>query len=478
MNMTRCATRCSVQPSAQAVLYARVSSKEQEQGYSIPAQQELLRTYGAQLGIVIEQEYLDAETAKTTGRPGFAAMISHLKQHPDCRVLLVEKTDRLYRNFKDYLTIDELDLEIHLVKENVILTKDSRSSEKFMHGIKVLMAKNYIDNLREEVQKGLRTKAAQGLFPSFAPLGYVNTEGPGGKRIIVPDLVLGPMITNLFTWFASGEYSLKALARKAYEEGFRFRKSRNKIPVTTLHKILRKRIYTGEFDYGGSRYQGVHEALVTGAVWERCQEILDSRHEKKHRKVKHDFAFSGLVRCGHCGCSLVGEMKKGRYVYYHCTGYRGKCPEPYTREETLEDRFAGRLGDLVIPPEIIAWLQDELVTIDIREEAERRQVVRRYEAEQDRLGTRLDTLYEDRLDGRIDAGTYDKKAGELREGQRRVRTKITECQSATLPPATQALDLISLTSRAAALFKNQTASQQRRLLRLVLDQATWQTGEL
>jgi hypothetical protein len=136
------------------------------------------------------------------------------------------------------------------------------------------------------------------------------------------------------------------------------------------------------------------------------------------------------------------------------------------------------LGDLVIPPEIIAWLQDELVTIDIREEAERRQVVRRYEAEQDRLGTRLDTLYEDRLDGRIDAGTYDKKAGELREGQRRVRTKITECQSATLPPATQALDLISLTSRAAALFKNHTASQQRRLLRLVLDQATWQTGEL
>jgi site-specific DNA recombinase len=154
------------------------------------------------------------------------------------------------------------------------------------------------------------------LFPSFAPLGYVNTLGPGGKRIIVPDLVLGPMITNLFTWFASGEYSLKALARKAYEEGFRFRQSRNKIPVTTLHKILRKRIYTGEFDYGGSRYQGVHEALVTGAVWERCQEILDSRHEKKHRKVKHDFAFSGLVRCGHCGCSLVGEMKKGRYVYY------------------------------------------------------------------------------------------------------------------------------------------------------------------
>jgi site-specific DNA recombinase len=99
----------------------------------------------------------------------------------------VEKTDRLYRNFKDYLTIEALNLELHLVKENAILTNDSRSSEKLVHGIQVLMAKNYIDNLSEEVQKGLRTKAAQGLWPSFAALGYVNTVGPGGKRIIVPD---------------------------------------------------------------------------------------------------------------------------------------------------------------------------------------------------------------------------------------------------------------------------------------------------
>jgi site-specific DNA recombinase len=141
------------QQGVEAVLYARVSSKEQEQGYSIPAQQELLRAYAAERGMLIKQEFLDAETAKTTGRAGFNAMVSYLNTHSSCRVLLVEKTDRLYRNWKDYITIDDLDLEIHLVKENVILTKNARSGEKFMHGIKVLMAKNYIDNLSEEVQK-------------------------------------------------------------------------------------------------------------------------------------------------------------------------------------------------------------------------------------------------------------------------------------------------------------------------------------
>ena len=77
------------------------------------------------------------------------------------------------------------------------------------------------------------------------------------------------MVTELFERFASGEYSLKALARKAYEDGFRFRKSHGKIPVATLHKILRKRIYTGDFDYGGTIHEGSHEPLVTHQVWDQ-----------------------------------------------------------------------------------------------------------------------------------------------------------------------------------------------------------------
>ncbi|MGA3097337.1 MAG: recombinase family protein [Bryobacteraceae bacterium] len=465
------------QPQRSAVLYARVSSKEQEQGYSIAAQQELLRSYAAQQGLSIQREFFDAETAKSTGRPAFAAMLGVLQKDPKCRVLLVEKTDRLYRNIKDWLTVDELDIEIHLVKENVVLTKDSRSSEKFMQGIKVLMAKNYIDNLSEEVRKGLRTKAAQGLYPSFAPPGYRNTVRPDGKRVIVPDPAFGPIVTKLFGWFATGEYSLKALARKAWEEGFRFRKSESKVPVTTLHKILRKRIYTGEFEYGGVTYQGSHEPLVAREVWERVQEILDGRHGKKHRKMHHSFPFSGLVSCGHCGCSLVGEMKKQRYVYYHCTGYRGKCPEPYTREETLEEQFADHLRGLVIPPAVLTWLQAELVASDCTERAAREQELRREQRELERLQTRLDVLYDDRLDGRIDAATYDRRATEIREQQQRARQRASAGQVA-LPPASEALDLMVVTSKAAELFLRQPAAEQRRLLHVVLKAATWKSGEL
>jgi DNA invertase Pin-like site-specific DNA recombinase len=466
-----------IDPAA-SVAYERVSSKEQELGYSICAQQELLRPYAGEQSLAIAQEFVDVETAKTAGRPGFNAMVAYLKAHPECRVLLVEKTDRLYRNFKDYVTIDDLDLTIHFVKEGFVLSKESRSSEKFMHGIKVLMAKNYIDNLSEEVQKGLHTKAEQGLFPSFAPIGYVNTLATSGKRVIVPDPVLGPLITKLYSWFAGGEYSLKELAKKAYAEGFRFRVSRTKIPVATLHKIMRRRIYMGEFDYAGRTYQGIHEPLVERATWERVQEILDRRHQNKHRKVTHDFAYSGAISCGHCGCSLVGEIKKKRYVYYHCTGYKGKCPEPYVREEVLEKQFAAGLHELVIPREVLEWLQQELVASDLTERAAREQALRREQTEVERLQSRLDVLYEDRLDGRIDASTYDKRAADIRQQQNEIRRRVNERQSAGLPPASQAVDLLALTSKAADLFLEQPAAEQAKLLHLVLKSASWKGGEL
>jgi DNA invertase Pin-like site-specific DNA recombinase len=146
----------------EALIYARVSSKEQEQeGFSIPAQLKLLRDYASKNDFGIVEEFVDAETAKATGRTRFGEMLKFLRTSKNCRTVLVEKTDRLYRNLKDYTILEELDVEIHLVKEGQILSKESKSQIKFMHGIQVLMARNYIENLKEEVRKGMLEKAEQ-----------------------------------------------------------------------------------------------------------------------------------------------------------------------------------------------------------------------------------------------------------------------------------------------------------------------------
>lgn len=107
-------------------------------------------------------------------------------------------------------------------------------------------------------------------------------------------------------------------------------------------------------------YHGGYEPIVSRELWEQVQAILDGRGAKKTRKVKEQFAFGGLITCGHCGCAMVGEIKKGKYVYYHCTGFKGKCPEPYTREEVLEEMFTALLKGIAFSDETLAWVRHAL----------------------------------------------------------------------------------------------------------------------
>jgi DNA invertase Pin-like site-specific DNA recombinase len=466
-------------PLTQAVVYARVSSREQEkEGFSIPAQLKLLHGYAEANGLAVAREFIDVETARRTGRTGFGEMLAYLERSPGCRVLLVEKTDRLYRNLKDWVSLDEIDLEIHLVKENVVLSRDSRSSEKFMHGIKVLMAKNYIDNLSEETRKGLLEKAEQGLWPTLAPAGYRNVVGPHGKRTIEPDPGVAPLIVRLFEWYATGTHSIEEVARLASAAGLAARRSNRGLPTASIHRILRNRAYTGEFDWKGKTYRGSYEPLISRDLWGRVQAVLDRRHEGRHRKVKHDFAFSGLIACGHCGCALVGEVKKGRYVYYHCTGYRQKCPEPYTREEVLSGRFAEVLKGLSFDDEILGWVREALRQSHEDERRFHEEAVDRLRAESDRLQARLEAMYVDKLDGRIDQASYDRRAGEWRSEQDRLLRGIDEHQAANRSYLDEGVQLLELAGRAYELFRQQEPREQRRLLDFLLSNCTWKDNQL
>ena len=235
----------------------------------------LEREYAVKQGFVITEEFIDVESASKSGRTGFNAMLDWLRKHPTCRAILVEKTDRLYRNLKDYATLDvkEWGLNIHLVKESEVLSPDSKSSQQFVHGIKVLVARNYSQNLGEETLKGMIEKARAGMYPSCAPVGYRNADGPNGKRVVVPDPDTSPTISRLFELFASGDFSLKELAAKARGESLTLRGAR--IHKSTLHQILRKRLYSGDFDFNGQTYQGNYEPLVSKETWERVQTLLD-----------------------------------------------------------------------------------------------------------------------------------------------------------------------------------------------------------
>jgi DNA invertase Pin-like site-specific DNA recombinase len=294
-----------------AVLYARVSSDRQgKDGFSISAQQKFLREYAESKGIIIVNEFIDVETAKTAGRTQFGNMLKYLRKHPEARIVLVEKVDRLCRNSEDEVTLAKLGPEIHFVKENRVHSKRSRSSEKFVHKIRVAVAENYSDNLSEETIKGMTEKARQGIWPSYAPIGYINAELPSGKRGIVPDPERASLVRRCFDLYATGNYSMRALAKWARENGLIFRKSERPVNKATINTILHNPIYYGDFMWNGQMYPGTHEALVSIELWKRVQDVAAGKYAHRNRVVKHDLAFAGLMRCGHCDCAVWGKSRK------------------------------------------------------------------------------------------------------------------------------------------------------------------------
>lgn len=470
----------------QAVVYARVSSKEQEkEGFSIPAQLKLLKEYAAAQGLEVAQEYVDVETAKQTGRAAFGEMAAYLRAHPSIRALLVEKTDRLYRNLKDWVTVDDLDVEIHFPKEGVVLSKESRSSEKFMHGIKVLMAKNYIDNLSEEARKGMQEKAEQGIWPTRTPLGYRNITGADGKRIIAIDPAVAPMVAKLFEWYATGHYSVNDITIKARGLGLVYRKSGAMIPASTVNSILRNRLYCGQFEWNGKLFQGRHEPIVSVDLWERVQDVMDGRLIRKHRRSKHEFAFSGLIACAKCGCAVIGEIKKQRYVYYHCTGYADKCQgkpatcrRTHVREELLERQFSKLLGRLHFDEEVLEWVRDALHASHADQRREHEEAIKRHQTEYQRLQDRINAMYVDKLDGVVDTAFFDKMSSQWREEQNRCQREIDRLQEADKSYMDEGVQILELARDAQRLFESQQPRQKRRLLKFLLSNCSWDDGEV
>ncbi len=457
----------------------RVSSRDQErEGYSIPAQQKLLRKYAKDEGITIVHEFQDVETAKKAGRPGLKEMIKFLKKSRTCKAVLFEKTDRAYRNWRDWVTLDELDLNLHFVKENEVISQNSTSNAKLIHSIKVAMAKHYTDNLSEEVKKGLLEKAEQGIYPKPAPTGYMNVTRDDGKKVIKPDPAMAPIVTKMFKRYATGNHSLLDITKWAADQGLKTPRAKKPPTKSSVHRIFCNLIYIGDFEFGGKTYKGIHEPLVSRKLWDNVQIVLGNKSAQKPGKTKHDYAFSRLITCGHCGGLLVAEKKKGRYIYYHCTRYKGKCPEPYVREETLARKFDEVVKGINLDKEVHKVMVDALHVSHDDTKTYHEEALSRLQHEHNRMQNRLDQAYEDKLDGKITTAFFERKADEWNSEQTRILRKIEEHQQAKRHYYKEGILLLELSSKAYQLYVSRTPVEKREFLDFLLSNSVWKNGEL
>ena len=441
-----------------AVIYARVSSKDQErEGYSIPAQLKFLREYAQKNGFQIDQEFVDVETAKMAGRRRFGEMVHYFEKTPDCRVVIVEKTDRLYRNLRDCLTLEDLDVEIHLPKEGQIISKHAKSQSKLIHGFHVVMARNYIENLREEVKKGMREKAEQGIYPSRPPVGYRNNKA---EHTIEVDPEKAPLARRMFELYATGKYSLSQL-RLAIRSEFGVKMAKG-----YLDRLLKNPFYAGSFLWDGKTYAGTQPLLFDRSLFEQVQSVIQRRNKPRYRK--HDFAFRGLLKCAYDQCLVTAEIKKSKYTYYRCTGSRGKCELPYFREEELGERLGQILKDIYIPDRVLSELEESLLTSRGREANLQLEQEQRLQQRLTAVRNRLDQAYLDKLDGKITEEFWSRKSADWRVEENQIHMAIRGLADIKPERMLDAVRILELANKAYFLYVKQPPTEKAKLLNLVL----------
>jgi DNA invertase Pin-like site-specific DNA recombinase len=338
-----------------------------------------------------------------------------LAEKQKLKIIICEKADRLSRNFKDVVLVDEwLDADeerqVHLVKDSLILHKNSRSQEKLNWGIRIIFAKNHIDNLSEEVKKGQKEKLSQGWLPTKAPIGY-KTIGEKGHKIHAVDPETAPFVRKIFELYASGNYSLSAITEIAYKEGLRNSNDKG-VVKSRIHTLISDPFYCGKIRWNGKVYEGKHEALISKELFDQVQQKLirgtAAPTYRKHRPI-----FKGKISCEECGGTITWEKQKGHW-YGHCNHYKQCTQKAYARQENVEEQLFDYFIDIAPKNErVLAWLEKTLKD-DHREEIEYHATKKAgLTLELERSERRLGALYDDKLDGKISVDFYEKKFAEI-----------------------------------------------------------------
>ncbi len=353
-----------------AVLYARVSTRDQEiYGHSLEAQQKKLKEYADKHGFKVVKIFAFQETAgQKRQRKKFEEMLDYLRQHDveTMPVLLCNYVDRVTRNFADAVEIDDLRIRqglcVHFVMDNLIITPTSTGRELFGWEGQVFMAKQYINNLVDYARNSHKHKLDNGEWPHTAPLGYLNTKDEQGRSTVTLDPDRAALVKRIFVEYAKGIYSVKALARMVNGWGLRNKtKKGGKISASQVHHILANPFYYGEMLAQDTLYRHVYSHVIDKPTWDKCQQVSKSYHKKPFAYAAKPFTFRGLITCAHCGSVYTSEIKKEKYTYLFCTKNKDKnCPAPRMKEEAVFAQVAEVLDRVAMPENVLVEVKKHL----------------------------------------------------------------------------------------------------------------------
>ncbi|KKS74782.1 MAG: Recombinase [Candidatus Gottesmanbacteria bacterium GW2011_GWC2_42_8] len=414
------------------IAYCRKSTDEKDrQVLSIEAQIAELKEYAQREHLEIVDFITESKTAKEPGRGKFNELLN-LIEKGRANGIVSWHPDRLARNSIDGGKI------IYLIDTGKLVSLkfpsfwfENTPQGKFMLSIAFGQSKYYVDNLSENVKRGIRQKLRNGVWPGKAPLGYYNDLK---VHSICIDPVNSRIVKAAFELFVSGNKSFTDIARFLFSKGIK-RKTGTIPHINQIRNILANKFYVGIFYHNGEIYEGTHKCFISKDLFRRAQERL--KKLDRPRNKGHNFPFVGIARCKECGGAVTAEIHRkfykstnrhADYIYYRCTKKFGQCSQKYISENNFEKQLRKIILDSSLP---LSWERNwrkRLADVEIDEQKSALTKITQLKEDYSEVNTKLNLLLDSFLDRTIEAEIYKSKKNELMEKRMRIQEKIGEIE--------------------------------------------------
>ena len=338
-------------PKLKFCLYVRKSTESDEkQALSIESQTNEMKALAQKENLYIADIKKESHSAKEVGgRPVFNELLEEIKSGK-YNGIICWHPDRISRNAGDLgKVIDLMDQGLLVEIRTYSQTFTDNPNEKFLFMILGSQAKLENDTKSINIKRGLRARVEMGLWPVIAPTGYLNEERSDRPCSVIVDPKRASVIKQIFEKVGLEGWS----GRRVYDwlkNDVNFKTKNDKyLSLGNLYITLKNSFYYGVFEYpkgSGNWYTGVHKPIITKELYDKVQQQIKV-HEVDKTVIK-EFAFTKLIKCGHCGSGITADeklkqLKKGgynRHVYYMCTKKRDtQCKCKPINETDLTEQF-------------------------------------------------------------------------------------------------------------------------------------------
>jgi site-specific DNA recombinase len=488
-----------------AIVYARVSTDEQGEGYSLPTQVESCRKYAAEQGYTVVAEFTDMHTGTEIDRPGLNELYQFVEKE-GADVVIVHDLDRLSREVGNQAII-EMEMSRAGLRIEYVLGQYADTPEgELMKVIKAGIAQYENRQRVERSRRGKRGRVEAGyvLMPTGrAPFGYDYVSEKHKGWLVIND-EQAEVVRMMYQWLIRDGLSSYAIARRLWDEGILSKGDTSSVVVkkegpgswspSTVRRIISNSVYKGVWYYGKTRRRKVNgksvqtkvpksewipvpvPAIVDEETWEEAQACLKRNKQMARRNAKRNYLLRGMVFCP-CGRRWTGRFKNHlNRAYYRCPAteaeyWRQRCDSRFgIRQEILEDAVWEKVAAFFLEPEnLIAEIERQRAKA--KEETERK--VNRLEAIDQAIADvdrKMGILLDEVLTSGFSQSIIDQKKNQLIEQRANLVAKANRMKEelkATTITLEQESEIVNFARQMQEALNDLTFEKKRRILELI-----------